>query len=147
MQTQINKLDKIFIVDDDELTSNVYGQHLNRLGFDDVHIFNDGLYCLNALIDEPTIIFLDHQMDNVNGMEVLQKVKRFNPNIYVVFVSGQEDISTAVDALKHGAFDYIIKGANDLTAISEVLTKINNVNMMLTKREPGLIGRIISLIV
>jgi len=147
MQTPMNKTEKLFIVDDDALTANLYAQHLKNLGYEDVQLFDDGQDCLNALIEEPTIILLDHQMENLSGMEVLQKVKRFDPNIYVVFISGQEDIATAVDALKYGAFDYIIKGQNDLKSIEEVLVKIKNVNEMLNRKDPGFFRKIISLVV
>lgn len=147
MQTQMNKTEKLFIVDDDALTANLYAQHLKNLGYEDVQLFDNGQDCLNALIEEPTIILLDHQMENLSGMEVLQKVKRFDPNIYVVFISGQEDIATAVDALKYGAFDYIIKGQNDLKSIEEVLVKIKNVNEMLNRKDPGFFRKIISLVV
>lgn len=147
MQTSMNKTEKLFIVDDDALTANLYAQHLKNLGYEDVQLFDNGQDCLNALIEEPTIILLDHQMENLSGMEVLQKVKRFDPNIYVVFISGQEDIATAVDALKYGAFDYIIKGQNDLKSIEEVLVKIKNVNEMLNRKDPGFFRKIISLVV
>ena len=143
----MNKTDKLFIVDDDALTANLYAQHLKNLGYDDFQIFDNGQDCLNALIEEPTIIFLDHQMKYLSGIEVLQKVKRFDPNIYVVFISGQEDIATAVDALKFGAFDYIIKGENDLKSIEDVMTKIKNVKEILNRKDPGFFRKIISLLV
>ena len=147
MEQQNNITEKIFIVDDDLMTSNIYGQHLQNLGYTDVTIFDNGQDCLNALIEEPSIILLDHQMENLTGMEVLQKVKRFDPNIYVVFISGQEDMATAVEALKMGAFDYIIKGDNDIRSIEKVLIKIKNVNEMLNKKDPGFFRRLISLVV
>ncbi|MFT5668976.1 MAG: DNA-binding NtrC family response regulator [Vicingaceae bacterium] len=147
MQAKIIKPKKIFIVDDDQLTSNIYAQHLKNLGYMDVSIFDNGQDCLNALIEEPTVILLDHYMKNLTGMEVLQKVKRFDPNIYVVFISGQEDISTAVEALKFGAFDYIIKGQDDIKSIEKVMIKIKNVNEMLNQKEPSFFQKIISLVV
>ncbi len=85
-------------------------------------------------------------MENLTGMEVLKKVKRFDPNIYVVFISGQEDIFTAVEALKLGAFDYIIKGENDIQSIEKVLIKIKNVKEMLNRKEPGFFRRFIFLL-
>jgi DNA-binding NtrC family response regulator len=147
MTSNIIKTTKIFIVDDDQLTSNIYAQHLKNLGYVDVSIFDNGQDCLNALIEEPTVILLDHYMNNLTGMEVLQKVKRFDPNIYVVFISGQEDISTAVEALKFGAFDYIIKGQDDIRSIEKVMIKIKNVNEMLNQKEPSFFQKIISLVV
>ncbi|MFT4667124.1 MAG: polysaccharide export outer membrane protein [Cryomorphaceae bacterium] len=147
MQQELNSTEKIFIVDDDQLMANIYAQQLKNLGCEDIQIFDNGQDCLNALIDDPTIILLDHQMENLTGMEVLKKVKRFDPNIYVVFISGQEDIFTAVEALKLGAFDYIIKGENDITSIEKVLIKIKNVKEMLNRKEPGFFRRFISFLV
>lgn len=48
-------------------------------------------------------------MDGITGLGVLKKIKSYNPRIYVIMVSGQQNIKIAVDALKYGAFDYIIK--------------------------------------
>src|ERR1700744_3863486 len=117
----------IFLVDDDSFCLNVYGQHLSQLGHRQVSIFQNGAECLNHLTQNPDIIFLDHGMDLLTGIEVLKKIKRFNPDIYVVFLSGQENIETAVNALKYGAFDYIVKGEMELENITKVLAKITNI--------------------
>ena len=73
-------------------------------------------------------------MEPLNGLEVLRKIKRFNPNIYMVLLSGQDDMEVAVNALKYGAFDYIIKGKNDLAKIETVLAKIQTVMAELEQR-------------
>jgi DNA-binding NtrC family response regulator len=52
-------------------------------------------------------------MDDLNGFDVLRKTKRYNPNTYVIIMSGQSDIANAVETLKFGAFDYIVKGDSD----------------------------------
>lgn len=140
------KQDKLFIVDDDVMTAELYKQHLQNLGYDDVTVFESGLDALQALIQEPTIILLDHQMENMSGIEVLRKIKRFDPNTYVVFISGQEDVKTAVESLKFGAFDYIVKGDQDTERITQVLQKIENVRKLLKRRDPGFIGKILSTI-
>jgi two-component system response regulator AtoC len=44
-----------------------------------------------------------------SGLEVLKKIKEFNKDMPVVVISGQEDISTAIDLLREGAYDYIVK--------------------------------------
>ncbi|MFQ3326617.1 MAG: DNA-binding NtrC family response regulator, partial [Salibacteraceae bacterium] len=85
-------------------------------------------------------------MGTMDGLEVLKKIKRFDPDIYVVFVSGQEEIETATKSLKIGAFDYIVKGPDDTQKIEEVLIKINNVQEMLKSRKRGPIRKFLSLI-
>ncbi|MBK7805811.1 MAG: response regulator [Saprospiraceae bacterium] len=64
---------KIFIADDDIFTSAIFKQHLHNLGYDDVTCFSDGTSCLNELTEKPGIVLLDHQMDDLNGFEVLKK--------------------------------------------------------------------------
>ncbi len=115
---------KLFLVDDDKFIAEMFKQHITTLGFKDVTIFSDGSDALTAMIDNPEIIFLDYNMDTLNGFETLKKIKRFNPNIFVVMVSGQEDMSITIDSLKYGAFDYIIKGKGDLERITDVLNRI-----------------------
>ena len=115
---------KIFLVDDDPFISELFNHHLDALGYQDLTIFNSGISALNHLIEQPEIIFLDYQMDTLNGFELLQKIKRFNPNILVVMVSGQDDMSIPINSLKYGAFDYIVKGKNELEKVEEVLGRI-----------------------
>lgn len=134
---EANNTFKVFLVDDDAFCLNVYHQHLSKLGYNHVSLFENGSDCLNRLTENPDIIFLDHGMGDLTGIEVLKKIKRFNPDIYVVFLSGQEHIETAVSALKYGAFDYIVKGDMDLDNITKVLAKIAEIRELLRKNNPG----------
>lgn len=129
---------KIFIIDDDPLTSALYEQHLKNKSFNNIQVFNEGQLAINALVEQPEIVLLDHQMDEMDGVEVLRKIKRFNPDIYVIFISGQEEIDIAVTSLKYGAFDYIVKGPNDTNKISQVISKIFEVkeDLKMSSRGP-----------
>jgi DNA-binding NtrC family response regulator len=129
---------KIFLVDDDSFNLHLTYQHIESLGYTDVTLFQSGTDCLNNLVSNPTIIFLDHNMDDMNGFEVLKKIKRFDANIFVVMFSGQEDMETAVDSLKFGAFDYIIKGAEDFSRITKVLERITSIQELLDKSKPSI---------
>ncbi|MFE3847459.1 response regulator [Flavobacterium sp. LB3P45] len=134
---------KFFIVDDDVFCAKMYGQDLKNLGFNDITYFNNGTDCLSNLDQKPDIIFLDHNMEDITGFEVLKKIKRYNPNIYVVMVSGQENIKTAVDALKYGAFDYIIKDNTVIDKMELIINKINMVKEELKKSKPTIIKRLL----
>jgi len=133
---------KIFLVDDDIFYLSLLEQRLIHFGYDNLSSFTNGVDCLNALVEKPEVIFLDHQMDTFTGYEVLKKIKRQDPNIFVVMVSGQEDIKTAVDTLKHGAFDYILKSDDDEQKIGEVLEKIAQVKEMQSRKKPGILKSI-----
>ena len=134
---------KFFIVDDDIFCANVYQQYLKNMNYSDITYYSNGNDCLINLNQSPDIIFLDHNMEDITGFEVLKKIKRYNPNIYVVMVSGQENIKTAVDALKYGAFDYVIKDNNVCDKMTQVIDKIIKVKEQLRKSNPNFIQKIL----
>ena len=55
----------IFIVDDEELTLKSTKRILKKQGYEDVRIFNNGQDCVNALNQDPFLILLDYQMDDL----------------------------------------------------------------------------------
>jgi len=114
----------ITLVDDDPFCLSYYEQYLTSLGFQHITVFDNGTDCVSNLTRQTDIVFVDYQMDMLNGMDVLKEIKRFNPDIYVVFISGQEEVQVALDAFRNGAFDYIVKGKNDIIKIAGVLNKI-----------------------
>jgi DNA-binding NtrC family response regulator len=115
----------IFLVDDDVLCLNLYQQFLKQLGYENVEMFDNGNDCLDSLEEHhPDVIFLDYNMEGMNGIDVLKKIKEFNPNITVLFISGQENIEIAVNAMKHGALDYIIKASLNPERMREIMEKV-----------------------
>jgi CheY-like chemotaxis protein len=68
---------KIFLVDDDAFSLALYEQTLRSIGCSNISTFDNGTNCLNALIEKPQVIFLDHNMDHITGFEVLKKIKYF----------------------------------------------------------------------
>lgn len=136
---------KIFLVDDNLFSLNLYQKALETTGYTDLSLFINGTACLNNLSKKPDVIFLDHNMEDLTGFEVLKKIKRFDPNIYVVIVSAQESMTTAVDALKYGAFDYIIKDENELTKMKQVLIRIECIQEEIKKANPTFIQKVLSL--
>ena len=75
---------KIFIVEDNQLYLNVIERYLLDLGCENIHKFTSGEACIDNLFLKPEIIFLDYYMENLNGLEVLYKIKRFDPNVFAV---------------------------------------------------------------
>lgn len=134
---------KFFIVDDDVYCANMHEQFLTSLGHKDITYYNNGTDCLNNLDQKPDIIFLDHNMEDLTGFEVLKKIKRYNPNIFVVMVSGQETITTAVDSLKYGAFDYVIKDDKVSEKMALIINKIIMVKEELKKTNKNFIQKLL----
>ena len=115
---------KIFLVDDDPFSLEIFRQQLRNLGYHNVQAFEDADNCINQLRQQPTLIFLDYQMYPMDGLDLLKKIKGFDPGIITVFISGQEEIDVAINALKFGAFDYLIKGDGIDVRIETVMKKI-----------------------
>lgn len=131
---EANKNFKIFIVDDDTFSLSLFEQNMKNLGYNDITTFGNGTDCLNNLSQRPNVIFLDHNMDTLTGFEVLKKIKRFDPNIYVVMVSAQEDLKTAVNSMKYGVFDYIMKGDDENRKMENVLLRISEIQETLKRK-------------
>jgi DNA-binding NtrC family response regulator len=138
---------KFFIVDDDVFCTNVYKQYLQNSNYEDVTCFTNGFDCIENLNQNPDIIFLDHNMEDLTGFEVLKKIKRFNPNIYIVMISAQESINTAVDALKYGAFDYMVKDATVCEKMQKVIERILKIKEEIKKSNPTTIQKILSIFI
>ena len=124
MQTSLQNLRSIYLLSDAAFPTGVYEQHLLNSGIKEVKVFNDSQDFINQLIFEPDAVIIEHTVKPFNGLEVLKKIRRQNPDLPVVYLSAQQDIKTAVDALKYGAFDYIIKGDKDLVHLSEVINRL-----------------------
>lgn len=115
---------KIFLVDDDVFCLNLYQQFLIKLGYENISCFTGGVDCLKNIDQHPDIVFLDYNMEDMSGLEVLKKIKEKNKEIIVVFISGQEDVDVAVQVLHNGAFDYIVKSKITPDLLHELLKKI-----------------------
>lgn len=133
---------KIFVVEDNIVYLNLLKKYLLSIGCEDVSTYENGEGCLGDLHLKPNVIFLDYYMDSLNGSEVLNKIKRFDPNIFVVMISGQEEVQTAIDFLKNGGFDYLKKGDDDMKNVEEVLKKIIQVKELTEATKPGFFQRI-----
>ncbi|GAP41964.1 DNA-binding transcriptional response regulator, NtrC family [Lentimicrobium saccharophilum] len=100
---------RIFIVEDDIIFAKIISHHLSLNPDNEVEIFPDGKSLLKNLYKNPALISLDYNLPDMTGLEVLKQIKEFNPDTPVVIVSGQQDVATAIELLKKGAYDYILK--------------------------------------
>ena len=103
---------RIFIVEDDPWYGKILHYHLSLNPEHEIFMYTTGKDCLANLSKKPGLISMDYSLPDTNGMELLKKLKQQAPEIPVVVISAQEDISTAVDLLKKGASDYFLKDDN-----------------------------------
>jgi DNA-binding NtrC family response regulator len=125
---RINKNYKIFIVDDDPIYTEFISSILNRRGYQNVSSQLTEEELFENLYQHPDVIFLDYYLDENNGLDVLKKIKSINPDIHVIFLSGQGKIEVAVNSLKYGALDYIIKNDETPTRILKSMNRIMNID-------------------
>ncbi|MCF8218049.1 MAG: sigma-54 dependent transcriptional regulator [Bacteroidales bacterium] len=123
---------KIFVVEDDPMYSKILQYHLSQNPDYDVFVFNNGKSCLEKLYEKPDIVTLDYSLPDLSGFEVLSKIQEFNPEIPVIIISGQEDVTTAVNLLKEGAYDYITKDENTK---DRIWNSIKNIREKLSLKE------------
>ncbi|HET7434807.1 MAG TPA: sigma-54 dependent transcriptional regulator [Thermoanaerobaculia bacterium] len=109
----------ILVVDDDEAVLNAVRRTLRAEGFENV------LMCRDPRDVEPllgaesvALILLDLMMPHISGREMLERITALRPEIPVIVVTAEQDIRTAVDCMKTGAYDYLVKpvGGPDIVA-------------------------------
>jgi DNA-binding NtrC family response regulator len=81
---------------------------------------------------KPEIVVLDYHLSSSdpnakNGVEVLKEIKQLSPETKVIMFSGQDNINIALDSMRNGAYDYIIKGE---TAFNKMETTVNRLGEM-----------------
>ena len=113
---------KIFILEDNLFYANLILNRLEELGYGNVETFSNAEEMMVVIHQQPLFAFLDHNLPDGKGLDVLKDIKGTYPNINCIMLSGQATISVAIDSLKYGAFDYLLKGKDDsLERIEKVL--------------------------
>ena len=100
---------RIMVVDDDTDALEVYRTRLNHAGFD-VEIAESAEQALSRVKKfDPGMIVTDVRMSGMTGLELLNKIRDAMEGVYVVVMTGHDDMETAVTAMKSGAFDFLVK--------------------------------------
>lgn len=100
---------RVLLVDDEEEFVEALGQRLEIRDFDVTTALN-GADALRRIEDkEIDLVILDVQMPGADGVEVLQKIKELKPLIEVIMLTGHATVQTAIDGMKLGAFDFLLK--------------------------------------
>lgn len=104
--------EKILLVDDDVAFTQVLQRALEKRGFDTVvaHTEVQALeLCTHTTFDKAVI---DLKLENGSGLQIIAPLKQQQPQIRIVMLTGYSSISTAVDAIKLGATNYLCKPAD-----------------------------------
>ena len=110
----------LFFIDDSLMIRKMLEQVFNKSDTFDLHSFSNGEDAIGQLSIQPTICVLDFHLsdDNslLNGLEILENIRLKSPETKVIMLSNQNEIGIAVNCLKKGASDYVIK--DDVMSVS-----------------------------
>jgi DNA-binding NtrC family response regulator len=106
---RMRKKPQILVIDDEKDVCSFFKKALTPEGYDVLTALNgvDGLKIVKE--KKPDIVLLDLKMPKMDGIEVLQHIKKVDKNIIVIVITGYGTMDTARMAMKFGAFDYITK--------------------------------------
>lgn len=111
---------RLLLVDDEARFVETLSKRLTARGFD-VEGALSGAQALELLQERPfDVVLLDVWMPGMDGLEVLKEIRRLHPSVRVVLVSGNASITAAVEGIRLGATDYLLKPVD----IEDVLAKI-----------------------
>lgn len=100
---------KILVVDDEEIVLFLARDALEDAGYE-IKLAGGGLQAIEILEKEYfDFILTDIRMPGCDGLELSRKAREINPSIGIIFMTGYANLNTAKDAIKEGAFDYIMK--------------------------------------
>jgi DNA-binding NtrC family response regulator len=124
---------RIFLVDDEPIQNEMLKDYLSERFLYDINTFDTGEEALKNMNLNPEIVVLDyhlnaHRSDVKNGVEVLQAIKEKHPNVQVIMLSGQDKLDVAVDSMKYGAYDYIVKGETAFSRMENVINKASELH-------------------
>lgn len=114
----------VFVVEDNEWFNKLLVHNLSLNPDFLVKSFFNGKELIDHLHEKPNVITLDFRLPDMNGDEILKKIKSTYPSIEVIIISEQDEVETAVNLLKLGAYDYLVK-SDDIR--DRLLNSVNNI--------------------
>jgi two-component system OmpR family response regulator len=120
---------KLFLIDDDALYLKLLEIDFLQLDDFEIEIFATGELCIAKLSGNPDVVILDYHLDGLdktamNGIDTLDKIKEFNPDIPVIMLSSQDKIEVAIDCMHHQAVDYVVKSETAFLRLQKIIATI-----------------------
>lgn len=100
---------KILIIDDDVDICLMLSRFLSKKGFEVKTCHNARNVSEIIKQEKFDLVFCDFRLGNMDGREVMMMIRAVSPETQVIIITGYSDVKVAIDVIKNGAFDYIIK--------------------------------------
>jgi two-component system, NtrC family, response regulator AtoC len=121
---------KIFVIEDDPFYAKYLKHNLSLNSDNEVTVFMSGKALLDHVKGAPDVITLDYSLPDLDGLTLIKRIKSRWPDVPVIVISAQEDVSTAIGLLKEGAYDYIVKQDETKDRLWALINRIReNINL------------------
>jgi DNA-binding NtrC family response regulator len=133
MTTKNNLL--IYVVEDNKIYNRLVCEYLKKQNYSNVKSFLSGKECIKQVLkgEHPDIVIQDYHLGDSTGIDVLKNVKKHNKKSEFIFLTANESMEVAVNTIKYGAYDYIVKD-NDL-ALKKVVFKMEKIFREITRQK------------
>lgn len=127
----------LFLVDDEPIQNEMLKDYLPERFLYDIKTYESGEEALKHMDLHPEIVVLDyhlnaHRADAQNGVDILKRIKERYPMIQVVMLSGQDKIEVAIDSMKYGAYDYVVKGETGFSRMENIINNVSELHKVKT---------------
>ncbi len=128
---------KLLLIDDETDFLDAMARRLKKRNFDILTATSgiDALEVLGKNGEKIEVVILDVKMPGMDGIEILAEIKRKYPSIEVVMLTGHATVSSAIDGMKQGAFDYLLKPCN----MDVLVEKVNEAAAIKRRHEEKII--------
>jgi len=126
---------KVYIVEDNIWYGELLKYNLSLNPDYEVTLFENAKDCLANLNNEPDVISIDLNLPDMTGDELFSRIKKYNSEISILVISGQNDISIATELIRKGATDYFLKDDNTKDLLWRAVQKIWDNKILKTQIE------------
>jgi FixJ family two-component response regulator len=126
---------RIYVVDDDVHVLSAFRRLLQTVGYDVVTYDSPNEFLAHHDASLPGCVILDIGMTELNGLETQQKMLELGVSRPIIFVTGLDDARTGVEAMKGGAYDYLLKPISDTVLLSTVEAAVSRDLQAFRERE------------
>src|SRR5450432_90689 len=117
---QLQSSSGIFIVEDNLLYQQLIARELE--GFGPLFFYTTGEHCIANICRRPSIVVLDYNLDGeINGLETLEEIRKFDPSIFVVLFSSQKEVYNNENRKRYGYFDFLEKKDKSFSLLKQFI--------------------------
>jgi DNA-binding NtrC family response regulator len=126
----------MFVIDDDPVQTEMIKDYLKERYIFEMKTFENGEQAIPEIKAlKPEIVVLDYHLNSStpnakNGIEVLKDIKEACPGTKVIMFSAQDNINIALDSMRNGAYDYIIKGETSFNKLENTVNRLGEIHKL-----------------